>query len=141
MAANADTRLHAKNAAIYLGGAKGQSGATRVAAKSSVTLNLGRDYVEVTSFGDTNKRYVTGLRDVSGQWEGFLDVSGDLLVNASALDTVQTYIYADDRTGFEILVAHGPGLFDAVITLSNADAAKANGNLRASGPWTVFTGT
>lgn len=141
MAANADTRLHAKNAAIYLDAAKNQTGAKKVAAKSSVTLNLGRDYVETTSFGDTNKTYVTGLRDVSGQWEGFLDVSGDLLVNASANDTQQIYIYADDRTGFEILVAHGPGLFDATITLSNADAAKANGNFRASGPWTVFTGS
>lgn len=139
MAANSGTKLHAKNAAIYLNAPK-ENGGTKVAAKSSLTLNLGRDYVEATTFGDTNKTYLTGLRDISGQWEGFMDVSGDLLVNASAEDTKLVYIYADDRTGFEILLAHGPGLFDAVITLSNADGVKANGNFRASGNWSVFTG-
>ena len=139
MAANAGTKLHAKNAAIYLDGPKG-GGGTKVATKSSITLNLGRDYVEATTFGDTNKTYLTGLRDLQGQWEGLMDVSGDLLVNASDEDTKLIYIYADDRTGFEILLAHGPGLFDATITLSNADAVKANGNFRASGNWTVFAG-
>jgi hypothetical protein len=137
---NSGTKLHAKNAAIYLNAAKDQSGALKVAAKASFTLNLGRDYVDATTFGDANKTYLTGLRDISGQWEGFVDVSGDLLVNASAEDIKQVYLYGDDRSGFEILLAHGPALFDAVITASVSDGLKANGNFRASGSWTVFTG-
>jgi hypothetical protein len=137
---NSGTKLHAKNAAIYLNAAKDQSGALKVAAKASFTLNLGRDYVDATTFGDSNKTYLTGLRDISGQWEGFVDVSGDLLVNASAEDIKQVYLYGDDRSGFEILLAHGPALFDATITASVSDGLKANGNFRASGSWTVFTG-
>ncbi len=82
MAANEGTKLHGKNGAIYINGPKGTG--TKAAAKSGWTLNLGRDYVEATVFGDSNKTYLTGLRDISGTWEGFMDVSCDLLGNLSA---------------------------------------------------------
>ena len=68
-----------------------------------------------------------------------LDVSGDFLINASDSDSVSIYLYADDRTGNEMMVAHGPGLFDAAITVSNTDAVRCTGNLRASGSWVVFS--
>lgn len=139
MATNDGTKLHGKNGAIYLTAAKGGSGSVKVAAKSEWTLNLGRDYVDATTFGDTNKTYLTGLKDVQGTYAGLLDVSGDLLVNTSNSDTIQIYLYADDRNGFEILIAHGPGLLDAAINASNTDAIKTSGNFRASGNWAVFS--
>ncbi len=135
--ANAGTKLHGKNGALYLHGPKGSG--TKVAAKSEWTLNLGRDYVDATTFGDTNKTYLVGLKDIQGTYSGLLDVSGDLSVNAANSDTINIYLYADDRNGFEILVAHGPGLLDASINASNTDAIKTSGNFRASGNWTVFT--
>lgn len=137
MAANAGTKLHGKNGAIYINGPKGTG--TKVATKSEWTLNLGRDYVDATTFGDTNKTYLTGLKDIQGTYSGLLDVSGDLLVNTSNSDTIQIYLYADDRTSFEIMVAHGPGLLDASINASNTDAIKTSGNFRASGNWDVFS--
>ena len=139
MAANAGTKLHGKNGAIYLNAPKGGSGAQKVAAKAEWVLNLGRDYVDATTFGDTNKTYLTGLKDIQGTYAGLLDVSGDLLVNASNSDTIQIYLYADDRSSFEVLVAHGPGLFDASINNSNTDAVRTSGNFRASGSWVVFS--
>ena len=140
MAANANTKLHGKNGAIYIGGGKA-SGGTKVAAKVEWTLNLNRDYVDSTTFGATNKTYLVGLKDVQGQWNGLLDVSGDLLVNASDSDDINIYLYADDRTGHEVLIANGMGLFDATITASISDAVKASGNFRASAAWTIFTGS
>jgi hypothetical protein len=139
MAANDGTKLHGKNGAIYLTNSKGGSGASKVAAKSEWTLSLGRDYVDATTFGDTNKTYLTGLKDIQGTYSGLLDVSGDLLVNTSNSDTIQIYLYADDRDGFEVLVAYGPGLLDSSINASNTDAIKTSGNFRASGSWTVFS--
>lgn len=136
--ANSDTRLHGKNGAIFLGNSKA-GGGIKVASKSEWTLSLGRDYVDATVFGDTNKTYLVGLKDVQGTYAGLLDVSGDLLVNTSNSDTIQIYLYADDRQGFEILVAYGPGLLDASINASNTDAVKTTGNFRASGSWTVFS--
>lgn len=139
MAANAGTKLHGKNGAIYLHAPKGGGSSVKVATKSEWTLNLGRDYVDATTFGDTNKTYLTGLKDIQGTYSGLLDVSGDLLVNTSSSDTIQIYLYADDRGGSEILVAYGPGLFDAAINASVSDAIKTSGNFRASGSWNVFS--
>jgi hypothetical protein len=139
MAANEGTKLHGKNGAIYLNGAKGTG--TKVATKTEWTLNLNRDYVDATVFGDTNKTYLVGLKDLSGTYAGILDVSGDLLLNATDEDIVQVYLYADDRASFEVLVASGPGLFDSSVTASNTDAIRITGNFRAAGNWTVFDGS
>lgn len=138
MAGNDGLRLHGKNGAIYLDGPKGSG--TKVAVKNEWTLNLGRDYVDATVFGDTNKVYLVGLRDISGTFAGLLDTSGDLLLDTAAQDDQLIYLYADDRDGHEVLVGSGPGLFDAAINASNADAVRISGNFRASGSWTVLSG-
>ena len=134
---NTDQRLHAKNAALYVNGPKGVG--TKAAAKAEIVLNLNRDYVDVTSFGDTNKHWLTGLKDISGTYAGNLDVSGDIMVNLTDDDDVPLYIYADDRTGEEILIAYGRAFVDSAISLSNTDAAKVSGNFRASNNWAIFT--
>ena len=136
MAANDGLKLHGKNGAIYVGGLKGFG--TKVAVKSQWDLNLSRDYVEVTTFGDTNKEYLAGLKDISGSFNGLLDISGDLMVNNTSLDDVPLYLYADDGAS-AVLIAHGPCLIDSSITASNTDAIRVSGNFRASGEWTVFS--
>ena len=137
MAANTGTKLHGKNGAIYLNGAKGTG--TKVATKTEWTLALNRDYVDATVFGDTNKTYLVGLKDITGTYAGILDTSGDLLVNATDSESVIIYLYADDGAT-PVLIANGPGLFDASITANNTDAIRVSGNFRAAGNWTVFDG-
>jgi hypothetical protein len=137
LAANAGTKLHGKNGAIYIGGEKGTG--TKVATKSEWTLSLGRDYVDATTFGDTNRTSLVGLRDVSGTFSGLMDVSGDLLVNATTSDIVSLYLYADDGAS-PILIASGPALVDGQVSASNADAIRMSGNFRAAGDWAIFTG-
>lgn len=134
--ANAGTKLHGKNGAIYLGGVKGIG--IKVAAKSEWTLNLARDYVDATVFGDVNKTYLVGLKDISGTYAGFFDNSGDLLVNSTSSDIVQLYLYSDDGAS-PILVGSGPSLMDGNITASNTDAVRVTGNFRAAGAWTVLS--
>ena len=143
MATGANLKLHGKNGAIYLNNSKGGSGAVKVTDKTEWTLNLSRDYVDATVFGDTNKTYLVGLKDIQGTYAGLLDLSGDYLVNTTNSDTVQLYLYGDDTTvnstGAPILIAYGPALMDASITSSVSDAIKMTGNFRASGAWTVFS--
>lgn len=136
MAAGDGVKLHGKNGAIYINGPKGVG--QKVTTKMEWTLNLNRDFVDATTFGDTNKTYLVGLKDISGTFNGLLDVSGDLAVNAADLDAIPIYLYGDDRTGHELLLAYGPGFMDASISNSNTDAIKASGNIRASGDWAVF---
>lgn len=135
--ANSGTKLHGKNGAIYIGGTIA-GGGTKVAAKSEWTLNLARDYVDATVFGDVNKTYLVGLKDISGTYAGFFDNSGDLLINATSSDIVQLYLYSDDGAS-PILVGHGPSLMDGNITVSNTDAVRVTGNFRAAGAWTVLS--
>jgi hypothetical protein len=135
---NSGTKLHGKGGAIYIGGAVGVG--IRVAAKAEWTLNRSRDYVDATSFGDANKTYLAGLPDVSGSFRGFLDTSGDLLLNSATSDSQELYLYASDGTlagTTEILVAHGPALIDATVSVSNTDAARISGNFRAANSWTI----
>jgi hypothetical protein len=140
--ANSGTKLHGKNGAIYLGGAKG-AGGVKVATKSSWTLQRNRDYVDATVFGEANKTYLAGLPNVQGSFNGILDVSGDLLLNAATSESQVMYLYADDdpfSTTDEILVAHGPALIDANVDASNTDAVRISGEFRAQGSWTIDLG-
>ena len=133
------TALHGKAGAIYLHGPIGTG--VKLVNKTEWTLNLNRDYVDATVFGDTNKTYLVGLKDIQGTFAGLLAVAGDAQVNATNSDIIDIYLYGDDGTtgGAVLLIASGPGLMDAAITASNTDAIKTTGNFRAAGAWTVFS--
>jgi hypothetical protein len=136
--ANTGTKLHGKNGAIYFVAEKGAVGAQKVANKVEWTLNLNRDYVDATVFGETNKTYLVGLRDVQGTFNGLFDSSGDLIVNNTTTDQVSIYLYADDRElPYTRLIAYGLGLLDGSITASITDAVRVTGNFRAAASWTV----
>lgn len=130
-------KLHGKNGAIYLGGPKG-GGGTKAVYKNEWTLNLNRDYVDATTFGDTNKTYLVGLKDLSGTFAGILDTDGDALLDAASQDEVLTYLYADDRNTHEVLVGSGQALFDAAVNCSNTDAVRISGNFRAANSWVIL---
>jgi hypothetical protein len=135
MTPNSGTKLHGKNGAIYITGPKGSG--TKVANKTAWTLNLSRDRVDATVFGDTNKTSLVGLRDISGTFDGLLDVSGDLLLTATTQAEQALYLYADDGTT-PVLVGSGTAFIDAVVNASNADAVKISGNFFAQGAWTTL---
>ncbi len=130
-------KRHGKDGAIYIGGT--YTTGTKVAGKMEWSLQRNRDYVDVTSFGDTNKTYVAGLPNIQGNYSGFLDLSGDLLFTASASGAQLIYLYADDGTngGTVAPVAHGSGFLDSTVNCSNTDAVKISGEFRASGNWVL----
>jgi hypothetical protein len=136
VAANSGTKLHGKDGAIYINGPVG-GGGTKVANRTEWSLQRNRDYVDATTFGNTNKTYLAGLPNLQGNYNGLLDVSGDLLFSAAASGAQSLYLYADDGTngGTVVLVAHGSGFLDATINSSITDAVKISGEFRASGSW------
>jgi len=124
----ADNALHGKNGAIYVDG-------TKIADKTEWSLQMTRDYADVTTFRDGNKVYAAGLRDVQGTFSGFLDVSGDLGVQKADGTAYTVQVWAEDQV---TKVAEGPAYLDASITASASDAIRAQGNFRAAGTWTVY---
>jgi len=124
----AENALHGKNGAIYVDGQK-------IADKTEWSLNLTRDYADVTTFRDGNKVYAAGLRDAQGTFAGFYDTSGDLGVQHSDGTAYDVQVWAEDQV---TLVAEGPAYLDASITASATDAIRVSGNFRAAGTWTVY---
>lgn len=120
--------LHGKNGAIYVDGQK-------IADKTEWSLNLSRDYADVTTFRDGNKVYAAGLRDVQGSFAGFYDTSGDLGVEHADGAAWDVQVWAQDGV---TLVAEGPAYLDVSVTASATDAVRVSGNFRAAGTWTVY---
>jgi hypothetical protein len=59
-------RYHGKKGVIYIS-TSGSGAAVAAVALNSWSLNMPTDKVEVTAFGDSNKQYVQGLPDATGQ--------------------------------------------------------------------------
>jgi hypothetical protein len=77
-------RSHGRNAQVYLGVTSGAA-ASPVTFQASWTMSMTVDKQDVTAFGDSNKIYVAGLPDASGDFSGFWDDA-----------TGQTYLAATD---------------------------------------------
>lgn len=77
-------RIHGRNGRVYMGLASAGT-AEPVAFLSSWSISFATDKVDVTAFGDSNKVYVAGLPDASGDFAGFYDDT-----------TVQTFTAAGD---------------------------------------------
>lgn len=78
-------RVHGRRGRIYLGIADDSATAEPLPFQANWSINFTTDKVDVTCFEDSNKVYVAGLADASGEFSGFYD-------DASA----QTYTAAND---------------------------------------------
>lgn len=122
-----DGKLHGKNGAIYINGSK-------ITNKTEWTLSMAREYADVSTFRDANKVYAAGLMDISGTFNGLLDVDGDLAVQSNDGVAYTVALYAEDNV---TLVASGPAFVDCSVTASNTDAVRCSGNFKAAGTWTI----
>lgn len=77
-------RIHGRNGICYVGATEAAD-ASPVAFLSDWTISFTVDKQDVTAMGDTNKVYVAGLPDASGDFSGFYDD-----------ETNQTYTAATD---------------------------------------------
>lgn len=77
-------RIAGRNGRVYMNLTSGGT-AEPLQFLASWSINFATDKFEVTAMGDSNKTYVAGLPDASGEFSGFFDDS-----------TVQTYTAATD---------------------------------------------
>lgn len=92
-----------------------------------------QDYEDVTCFGDLNKVYVPGLKDVSGTVGGFWNSAEVALFDAADASTPGLLELAPNSTE-PTFIWSGLAYLDADIDCSLA-APKVTGNFRAAGPW------
>lgn len=113
----------------------GTGNAVNVANLSSWSLSFTTDKFETTSFGESNKTYVVGLKDVSGNFEGFFDDSttNALQQAADSPDGIKAYFYVSSDAPTRYW--YGPCWVDLSISVPVGGAATVSGSLSANGSW------
>lgn len=126
-------RYHGRRGVVYMS-ATGTGDAVNVISLNAWNLDFTTDKVDVTAFGDTNKQYVQGLKDVSGAIAGFWDSAADALFDgADSADGVKLYLYPSSDA--PTIYFYGPAWVDASINTGVGDAVKVSANIAANGSW------
>lgn len=118
---------------VYLS-TTGSGSAANVLKLTQWTLDQSTDKIEVTAFGDTNKTYVQGLKDVKGTFSGFFDdTETKPFTAADSTDGCKLYLYpSSDASG---VYFYGPAWLDVSIDTGVAAAVAISGNFAANGAW------
>jgi hypothetical protein len=117
----------------------GGSSLVTLADLNNWTLNMGRDRVDVTCFGDTNKQRVMGLPDFSGTVGGVYNFTGGsagIFFAAVLAGTAVTLRLLPD-SGQATNYFQGLANLDGAISVSNTGAVTISGNWDAAGNWTM----
>ncbi len=107
-----------------------------VVVLSEWTLNMSTDQFEVTSFGDSNKTYVQGLKDLSGTISGFWESTSDALFLAADSSTGSLMYLYPDATNHAVDYWYGLANVSASITVTVGGANTISGTFSARGSWT-----
>lgn len=128
-------KYHGRRGMVYIS-SSGTGTASAVLGLTSWSLDLSQDRVETTEFGDTNKTYVQGLRDLQGSFEGFYnDAETKVFAGAQSSDGVKVYLYPS--TDAPSKYAYGPAWLDVSIETGMSDAVKMSGSFAANGSWGI----
>jgi hypothetical protein len=108
-----------------------------VASVSKWSLNMAKDYYNVTAFGDANKVWSPGLADISGNLEAFGDMTDKTLFNVALGTTAATLaLYVNT-----LLPTHywkGLAWLDSAIDVGQGGAITVKSNFKAAGAWSMF---
>ena len=126
---------HGKSGAVYIS-TTGTGTASSVTFQTAWTLDLSTDLVETTAFGDSNKTYVQGLRNIQGTLSGFWnDAESKLFTGSTSADGVKIYLYPSANAPSKY--AYGPAWLSVTMETGVADAVQVNTSFSANGAWGV----
>ena len=102
-----------------------------VAFLNSWSLSAETEKADVTAFGDSNKVYVAGLPDSSGEFSGFYD-DGTVQTYTAALDGVARKFYLYPSTSNNAQYFYGTVLPDFSVTSSVTGAIEISASWNAA---------
>ena len=124
---------HGRKGVVYMSTTgSGTAGAT--VSLTEWSLSMATDTVETSAFGDPNKNYVQGLKDVSGTISGFWNDANEVLFAAAdSADGVKLYLYpsSDATTRY----FYGPAWVDVSVNTGVSAAVAVAVNFKANGAW------
>jgi hypothetical protein len=129
-----DERLHGKNGSVKMDPAGGSALVT-VADLSSWSLDMSKDRVDVTGFGDTNKRKVVGLPDFSGNLGGFWNAASSPTLFAVILGSVAATLQLIPNTLDPTYYFQGLANIDGTVSVDSKGAVTFSGKWDAANNW------
>jgi hypothetical protein len=97
--------------------------------------------IDVTCFGDTNKVYVPGMKDVSGTLSGFWNsIGSDVIFDGADAETPGMLKLVPNSTEGTFFWS-GLAYLDAEIDTAVDGAPAVAAEFMAAGPWTMAPGT
>lgn len=114
-------------------------GATLVAVASlnKWDLDLGKDRVKVTCFGDANHVYVDGLPDVKGTYGGFYDPADGLVIFDVIFGAAKPALKLIPSSLAPTQFFGGLATLDGKISVDADGAVAISGSFVAAGAWTL----
>lgn len=100
-------------------------------------LSMKTDKIDVTCFGDVNKVYVPGMKDIDGSVSGFWNSEELALFDATSATIPGILELVPDSTDGPSFVFSGLAYLDADIDTDVAGAPAVTGTVLAAGPWTL----
>lgn len=126
-------KYHGQGGRVYFS-TSGSGTAVQAVGLTSWSLDMPTDRVEVTSFEDTNKVYVQGKKDISGEFAGIWDEADDALFDASDSTTaVKIYLYPSKDASTRYF--YGTAWVDASIECGVDAAVTIKGSFQAAASW------
>ncbi len=126
-------RYAGRKGVVYMS-TTGAGTAVLVANLNKWSLNMQTDKIEVTAFGDANKVYVQGMRDVKGSISGFFDDTDDSLYDTAQSTTGgKFYLYPSSDAPSKYF--YGTAWTDFNIDTTVAGAVTVSGDFAAAGSW------
>lgn len=125
-----------RNGMVYLS-TTGAGAVTTVIKLTKWALDMSTDKIEVTSFLDSNKTYVQGLKDIKGTFAGFFDdTETKPFVASDSTSGCLLYLYPSSLLPSRYWA--GPAWLDVSVDTGVADAVAISGNFVANGTWVRF---
>jgi hypothetical protein len=126
-------RYHGNKGIIYLSPTKTGTAAPTVSL-TTWSIDMSTDTVEVTAFGDPNKVYVQGLKDIKGTIGGWFDDTSDAIFDAAdSVDGCFLYLYPASTAPTKYW--YGPAWMSASVDVDVKGAIGTNGTFVAAGAW------
>lgn len=137
----AEDRMHGAHGQVKMD-PTGGSTAVVVVGLDKWDLDMKKDKVKVTAFGDSNQVYVDGLPDIAGTYGGWFDPVDGLDIFAVVFGTAKPYLelYPSDLASMAAIKWAGKGLLDSKITVDASGGVAVSGSFVAAGPWTIPDG-
>lgn len=126
------SRIAGTTGRLYVGIASTSAAAEPIAFISKMSLDFSTDDIDVTSFGDANKVYVSGMPDCSGSFSGFFDDATAQTYTAARDGGVRNFYWYPKTATSAGPYWFGTALFDFSVDADIGGAVTIAGNFKAA---------